>query len=150
MAENLLLITIIAIVVVAVIVGGWVDLAYLGLAVRAWGFGPARALPPRGAKPVIWHRFGKTGPLIGWLFSPSEVIVTSSRLLVNYRNAFNRLDIPLDSIRTVSVRRRPWPMLDDILIGYSASGTPRQFLLSDNARPIVTALEEAGARFESV
>ena len=131
-----------------VIFGGWLDMAYLGLAVRTWGFGSPRVLPARGTKTLLRRRFGKTGPLVGWLFSPYEVIVTESRLIVNFRNAFNRLDIPIESIRALTIRKRPWPMLDDMLIGYSASGTPKQFLLSDNAKPVIRALREAGASFE--
>ncbi len=147
LADNLPLVIGVALAVL-VLFWGWLDMAYLGLAVRAWGFGSPRVLPARGTKTLLRHRFGKTGPLIGWLFSPYEVIVTESRLTVNFRNAFNRLDIPIESIRALTVRRRPWPMLDDILIGYNALGTPKQFLLSDNAKPVIEALREAGASFK--
>lgn len=135
----------------ALITGGVIDIAYLGIAVRAWGYGRPRATPRHGEASVLHHRFGKTGMLlgtiIGWVFSPYEVFVTNRRLIVNYRNAFSRLDIPLDDVRSVHVRRRPWPMSDEILIGYSDHGTPKQFHLPDNGRLIVRAMQDAGARF---
>lgn len=147
MPEHLVLIAVAAAAAI-ILIGGWLDMAYLGLAVRAWGYGTPRVLPAAGTRVHMRRRFGKTGPLIGWLFAPYEVIVTDSRLIINFRNAFNRLDIPLSSIRALTVGRRPWPMVDDILIGYSASGTPKQFLLPENAKPVIKALQEAGAQFE--
>lgn len=135
----------------ALLLGGLIDMAHLGIAVRLWGFGPPRATPRPGEAAVLHHRFGKTGwilgTLVGWVFAPYEVFVTNRRFIVNYRNAFARLDIPLDAIRSVRVRRRPWPLADEILIGYSDHGTPKQFFLPDNAGVIIRALQHAGAQF---
>lgn len=146
MQDHTLLIAVVA-AIVALLVGGWLDIAYLGLAVRMWGFGPSRALPRTSERALLHKRFAKLGPLIGWLSSPWEIFVTNRRLIVNYRNAFCRLDIPLDDVKSVSVYRRHWPMSDDIVIGYSDSGTPKRFLLSDKAKPIVDALTRANVQF---
>lgn len=151
--------TTIIIIAVAVLVvglgalGGILDLAFLGIAVRAWGFGPTRSLPRKNDKAVLHHRFGKMdpfilGPLVGWILNPWEIIVTRRRFIANYRNAFNRLDIPLDSIASVTVKPRPWPFADEILIGYNHSGTPKVFFMFDNGPKIVDALRRAGANFD--
>lgn len=153
MPDNLILI-IGVLIVGAALLGGLVDIAFLGIMVRAWAFGPARATPRPGEESIIHHRFGKTGlilgAIVGWVFAPWEVFVTNRRLLVNYRNAYARLDIPIDSIRTVRVSRRPWPMADDILIGYSDRGTAKQFFFSDDAGVIVRALKDAGAKITEI
>ncbi len=142
---------VVALVAAGALLGGLIDMAHLGIAVRLWGFGPPRATPRPGEAAVLHHRFGKTGwilgTLIGWVFAPYEVFVTNRRFIVNFRNAFARLDIPLDAIRSVRVRRRPWPLADEILIGYSDHGTPKQFFLPDNAGVIIRALQHAGAQF---
>ncbi len=143
MPETIIIIT--GIVIAILLFGGWLDIAYLGIMVRMWGFGRPRAVPRQSEKPVCHHRFGKMGPLVGWIFSPWEVIVTKRRLMVNYRNAFTRLDIPISAIKSVGLRRKPWPLSDDIIISYSDSGTPKRYLLSGNARVISAALSKVGA-----
>ncbi len=134
-------------IVGSLLVGGWLDMAYLGVIVKLWGFGPPRQRPRKEEKAVLHHRFGKSGPLIGWLFTPYEVIATDRRFIVNWRNAFNRLDIPVNAIKTLTVRRRPWPMVDDVIIGYSDRGTPKTFHLADNAKVVIDGLNRAGAQF---